>query len=239
MGLSVGLFSVISIFLISSRVNAQATNDTLATHVIINKVINALGGKEYLQSIKTLYTDTKTELDGREVHYIVKEMFPNKGSFEIVYNNHTIYRSWFNGKEGFESSNGKVKKTDPDKFKDKKFKKNIFNEFDYLDSTLWRLELDGEEVIDEDTCFKIKGTFITGFVKNIYYSKKTFLERKSEKMLSAEANRYSATLYSKYKRFNDLNYFTEIRFIDKDGKMKTGTIENLKINQGIKESDFR
>ena len=47
---------------------SQLPQDSINANIILNKAIEALGGKEYLQSVKTLYTDTKTTMDGREVH---------------------------------------------------------------------------------------------------------------------------------------------------------------------------
>ncbi|MBK9530316.1 MAG: hypothetical protein IPO42_00715 [Chitinophagaceae bacterium] len=89
---------------------------------IINNAVLALGGKEYLQTIKTLYSDVSTEMEGRQVHWIIKEMLPNKGSFQISYNNRTVYQNWFDGKKGFEIINGEKRKPIPTSLKIKNIK---------------------------------------------------------------------------------------------------------------------
>lgn len=61
---------------------AQSQSDKVAVE-IINKSIDAMGGKKLIESIKTLYTDSKTEMQGRKVNWVVREMLPNKGSFQI------------------------------------------------------------------------------------------------------------------------------------------------------------
>jgi hypothetical protein len=103
-------------------INAQNKSDNFAMEVI-NNSINAMGGKNLLQSIKTLYTDSETEMEGRKVNWIVKEMLPNKGSFQVVYQGRTVYQNWFNGKVGHELINGEKKIADQEEFKDKEFKK--------------------------------------------------------------------------------------------------------------------
>src|SRR5690349_17585060 len=122
-----GLSCVLSTFL-----NAQTHSDANARQIIFN-AITAVGGKEYLESVKTLYTDMITEMDGRKVHWITKEMLPNKGAFQIVYNDRIVFQNWYDGRTGFEMVNGEKRKADPNEFKDKPYKKNIFNELDYLD----------------------------------------------------------------------------------------------------------
>src|SRR5258705_13939676 len=115
-------FFLFFIFL-NSGINAQSNVDTLTSLKIINNSIEAMGSLEYLKSIKTLYTDLKTEMEGRQVHWIVKEMLPNKGSFQITYNDRIVYENWFDGKKGFEIVNGTKKKADKEEFKDKLYKK--------------------------------------------------------------------------------------------------------------------
>lgn len=75
--------------------NAQKLSDNAAIE-IVNKSIDAMGGQKLLKSIKTLYTDSETEMQGRKVNWIVKEMLPNKGSFQIIYQGRTVYQNWFN-----------------------------------------------------------------------------------------------------------------------------------------------
>ena len=224
-------------FFCSHFSNAQSKTDSIDAYTIINNSIEAIGGKEYLQTIKTLYTDTKTEMEGREVHWIVKEMVPNKGSFQITYKNRRIYESWFNGRKGFEIINGTKKKADDDEFKNKAFKKNIFDELDYIDSSLWKLELLGEENVDNNPCYKIKATLVNGFVAILYFSKSSFYMLKKENIKNSEKKRLSSIVYSSFKKFGKLIYCTEIEY-EASGQVKNGKVESLLINEMVDESDF-
>ncbi|MFF5381169.1 hypothetical protein [Pedobacter suwonensis] len=120
--------SVLLLFtLFGARLPAQeaAKPDPIS---IVKNCIAARGGESFIHSITTLYSNMKTEMEGREVNYITKELLPNKGSFKIVYKGRTVFQNWFDGKTAFETVNGKVKKAG---FLQGKFdRKNIFNKLD-------------------------------------------------------------------------------------------------------------
>ena len=215
----------------------QAQNDTMTAHKIIHHTIDAMGGMDYLKNIKTLYSDISTMMDGRQVHWIVKEMAPNKGSFQIDYQNRTVFKSWFDGKTAFETLNGKNKDADQDGYKDKLFKKNIFNEIDYLDSTLWKLEYLGVERVNNTPCYKIKGTLASGLVMLLYFDQASYLMVRSDKNENPESSRFTTIFYSNYKTFDKLVYPTEFKYGD-DKTFQHGTLVDLRINKSVDEKDF-
>ena len=114
---------------------------------------------------------------------------------------------------------------------------NIFNELDYINPSLYKLEFIGEEKVESNNCNKIKATLINGFVENLYYDKTTFLLTKSEKILNTEKNSFSTTYYSNYKRFKNLTYFTEMKF-GENGNVQIAKIVKLLYNEKITEKDF-
>lgn len=215
---------------------AQSQSDKVAVE-IINKSIDAMGGKKLIESIKTLYTDSKTEMQGRKVNWVVREMLPNKGSFQIVYQGRTVYQNWYNGETGYELNDGERKLADQEEFKDKKYKKNIFNELDFINPSLYQLEYLGEATVAGNNCNKIKATLVNGLVEMLYYDKNTFHLTKTEKILSAEKNSFSTTYYAKYKKFKDLTYFTEMTFGENED-VQVATITKLLYNENITAKDF-
>lgn len=224
------------LLLLTSPIFSQSSK-TITAETIINNSIQAIGGKEYLKSIKTLYTDLKTEMEGREVNWITKEMLSNKGAFQIIYKNRVVYQNWFDGVKGYEIVNGEKKEADQNEFKDKKFKNNIFNELDYLDAKLWSIDFIGEEKVGEIMCYKIKAELTNGLIKYIYFDIKTFYTIKIEKVLNLEKDSFSVTLFSKFKTFGKLIYPTELSFGD-GTEFQKAKIESLLINENISESDF-
>jgi hypothetical protein len=225
-------FSIIMFNCVSGQnlIEVKNAND------VVENAISALGGKEYLLSIKTLYTDISTEMEGRQVNWVTKEMLPNKGSFQIVYDGRIVFRNWYDGNTGYEIVNGEKAKANPEEFKDKKYKKNIFNELDYLDTSLWKLELVEEEKVNDEDCYKVKASLVNGEVRNLYFSKRTFYMLREDKV-NAEKGSFTSTSFSDYKKFGGLTYYSIMKFGNGE-KTQIGKIVNILLNEKIDESDF-
>jgi hypothetical protein len=155
-----------------------------------------------------------------------------------MYNDRIVFRNWFDGENGYEIADGKVKKADPDEFKDKKFKKNIFSELDYLDSTLWKLELMGNEKVGNEECYKIKATLVNGAIKILYYSKSTYFLLREDAVSNKEKDSFSTTLFSDYQKFGQLTFYSTMVF-GEGGKLQKGKIIEMIMNEKITEDDFK
>ncbi|MCU7551689.1 hypothetical protein OCK74_21390 [Chitinophagaceae bacterium LB-8] len=218
--------------------DSQSNTSIKDAYNVISNSIEAMGGKEYLESIHTLYSDVKTEMGERQVHWIVKEMKPNKGSFQITYNKKIVYQNWFDGQNGYEIVGGQKREANAEEFKDKLYKRNIFNELDYIDSSLWTLELMGAASVNGEQCYKIRATSVDGSVRTLYYSKATFWLLKEEKVVNSEKDTFSTVLFSGYKKFGKLTYYTEMK-LGSNGEYQTATIEKLLVNAGVSVNDFK
>lgn len=209
----------------------------LTARQIIDKSIEATGGKEYLQSIKTLYSNMATEMEGHKVNWITKEMLPNKGSFQIVYQGRTVFQNIYDGEKGYEVSEGKRQLADQSDFSDKKFRRNIFNELDYLDPTLYTLTFVGTEKVDKEDCYKVNAACINGSVRVVYFSKKTLLKLREDKS-TTEKGSLSTTYFSGYKTYGKLTYYTDLVFGEGEKSQKAKMLELL-VNEKISDDDFR
>jgi hypothetical protein len=218
----------------SNFVFSQSTNETKGKE-IIEKAVNAKGGKELLNSIKTLYSKSSTITDGRNVNYITKEMAPNMGSFEVEYQGRIVYRSWFDGKTGYNMVNGEKKVADQEEFKDKLDRKYIMNELAYLDPTMYNVEF--VETDNDQKLHKIKTTAKDGSITNLYYDTESFLLKKEVKENPSKGS-FSTILCNEYKKFGDLLYCSKNTFQSEDGDQVLTLIE-LYYNKGIKRADFK
>ena len=205
---------------------------------IIEKSIEVQGGKKLLENIKTLYTNSETIMDGRNVNWVTKEMAPNKGSFEIVYQDRVVFKSFYDGKIGYDVINGQKKLADQKEFKDKNLRHHIMNSLDYIDPTLYTLEYIGEEKANGKDCDKIKATLSNGKITYLYYDKSSNLLTKSEVVKDPEKNSFSTVLYDDYKKFGDLLYETKQTFVSEAGNQIAKVID-LYYNKKINEKDFK
>lgn len=221
--------------IIANNFAFSQTIEEIKAKEIIEKAINSRGGKELLSNIKTLYTKSSTVMDGRDVNYITKEMTPNLGSFEIEYQGRIVYRSWFDGKTGYETVKGQKQIADQDEFKDKHNRKYIMNEVAYLDPELFKVKFiktDNEQKLNE-----VEATAKDGSITNLFYDTESFLLKKEEKR-NPSKNSFSTILCVEYKKFGDLTNCSKNIFKSEDGDQVV-TLLDLKYNKDIKKSDFK
>ncbi len=229
--------TIAAIFLSTASLTAQNAQTSKSVE-IIEKSIQAQGGKQVLENIKTLYTKSETVMDGRNVFWITREMAPNKGSFEIEYQGRIVYKSFYDGKTGYNVVNGQKKVADQEEFKDKNYRRHIINPLDYIDPTLYTLEYIGEEKANNKNCDKIQATLSNGKVTYLYYDKTSNLLVKSEVVKNPEKDSFSVTLYDDYKKFGDLIYETKDTFVSEDGNQAIKIVD-VYYNKKINESDFK
>lgn len=213
--------------------------DTLSARQILEKNIEAQGGRATLQSIQTVYTEFTTRIQGHDCHIVIKEMLPNKGTFEIVYQGRTVYKSVFDGKQGFDIQNGKKVPEPADDNKDKFYKKNIFNELDYLDTSLYSIQLLPETKVGEEPAYAVKATIKNGAEHVLYYSKKTFLELKSERTKLAENDRSDATITDQWSKYQNIMYPSQQRMFVGTDHEQTLTLLNIYFNEKVSDTDFQ
>ena len=228
LSLSVCLFSLSSL-----------AQDTLSARQVIEKSIEAQGGRPILENIRTVYTEFQTTMDGHDVHYVIKEMLPNKGSFEIVYQGRTVYKSLFDGEHGFEVNQGKKTAAPPDDNKDKLYKRNIFNELDYLDTALYSITLLQDATVGQAPAYVISTRLKNGREQLIYYSKTTFLQLKSETTKLAENERSEATVITKQDKYQNIMYPTVQRMFVGTDHEQTLTLLSIYFNEKVSDADFK
>jgi len=221
----------------SDQAIAQDKINNVDAKWVILKSIEAMGGEPLLRSINTLYTEMSTEMSGRPVTWLTKEMLPNKGAFQIIYNNRVVYEDWFNGKQGFEMVNGKKKEEEAAILKDKFPRKNIFNELDYLDTSIYQIYLLHEEKVNNIPCYKIRAVFAGADERHLYIDKKTFQTIKLERVMKGETETKNTTYYSGFKKYGDLVFYSVLTMGD-GAEAQTVKITKLLINESISDSDF-
>lgn len=228
------ILTVCSVFSMNTLFYSQSLDQVKAKE-IIEKAVQASGGKELLNSIKTLYSKSTTVMDGRNVNYITKEMAPNMGSFEIEYQGRIVYRSWFDGKTGYETVNGEKKVADPEEFKDKHDRKYIMNEMAYLDPELFKIKF---IKTDEAQKFnQVEATSKDGSIINLFYDTESFLLKKEEKSNPSKGS-FGTIVCTDYKKIGELTYCSRTIFKSESGDQIVNLID-LKYNKDIKKSDFK
>jgi hypothetical protein len=204
---------------------------------VITRSIEALGGEKALRSVQTLQVEMATEMNGRPVTWVTREMIPNKGSFQIIYEGRTVYQDWFNGREGFEMEEGKVKQKATEELEDKLARRNIFNEFDYLNPILYKLEKLADERMSGVDCYVVKASSAQGLVRLMHFDKSSFYCVREVLAYRRDISEASATYFSDFKKFGPIVMYGTMVMGDGADAQKA-IISKVLINEGITEKDF-
>ena len=219
--------------LVTANAQDDATGDSAS--IVVENALVAMGGREYLSTIRTLYTDMSLQTEGKAIHWIKKEMLPNKSVFKVVNNDNVVFSQCFNGSKGFELLNSNKFEQEAEELKDKKKQKNIFPEFDYLNPALWKVEMAGQQKINGEDCYRIKVVSHYGNIKYLSYSKKKFYKLAEEIPLNAVQEKYKTTIYGGYKKYGKLVYYSTMQ----TDNTSVAKMEKLLTNQEVSNADFR
>ena len=197
---------------------------------VVNKYIEAIGGKEKVMAVKTVMMVSNATIQGTPLLMTMKASAPNKTSQVISVMGNTFQKAVFDGKIGYEESRGQRKVLEGDDLEKAKNKNVLFGDLNYTSGELVRIEpLEGKNAI----VLKYLG-------KEIFYDMTTGLKVKSvETVKTPDGKEVKVpTTFSDYKEVNGILFPHAVG--QKSGPMDLNfTISEIKINEGVTDEDFK
>ena len=202
---------------------------------VINNYINAIGGRQNLESVNTLVMKADVTIPGAPFvpTAIIRQKLPNKSSFLIEANMQgqkiTLSKTTFNGERGYNEAQGQRKDFEVDQLNESMKTKGIFEELYYTEE---QLELVSINSINYEDAYKVKVT-IDGKVSHRYYSVENGLLLSSED--SDDNNNVVTTNFGDYQTVENIKlpFYTEIP--SQKLEFKTTSAE---LNKELKDSSF-
>ena len=202
---------------------------------VINNYINAIGGRQNLESVNTLVMKADVTIPGAPFvpTAIIRQKQPNKSSFLIEANMQgqkiTLSKTTFNGERGYNEAQGQRKDFEEDQLNESMKTKGIFEELYYTEE---QLELVSINSINYEDAYKVKVT-IDGKVSHRYYSVENGLLLSSED--SDDNNNIVTTNFGNYQTVENIKlpFYTEIP--SQKLEFKTTSAE---LNKELKDSSF-
>jgi|TARA_B110000902_G_scaffold62586_1_gene74103 predicted Zn-dependent peptidase len=197
---------------------------------VVNKYIEAIGGKEKVMAVKTVMMVSNATVQGTPLLMTMKASAPNKTSQVISVMGNTFQKAVFDGKIGYEESRGQRKVLEGDDLEKAKNKNVLFGDLNYTSGELVRIEpLEGKNAI----VLKYLG-------KEIFYDMTSGLKVKSvETVKTPDGKEVKVpTTFSDYKEVNGILFPHAVG--QKSGPMDLNfTISEIKINEGVTDEDFK
>ena len=204
--------------------------DGMTAEKVVNKYLEAIGGKAKVMAVKTTITVANATIQGTPLVMTMKAAAPNKTSQEIAVMGNTMQKTVFNGTVGYTAARGQKKEMTVAEVTDAKSKNSLFSDLAYTAGELVRIEpLDGKNAI----VLKYNDT-------EVFYDMTTGLKVKQVKTVKTPDGKEvkTPTLYSNYKEVSGVKFPHAI--VIKSGPMNLDfVVKEIKVNEGVSDADFK
>ncbi len=227
-------FFIIAQISITAQENADDSRN-LAKQ-IIDKYLDAIGGKEAMSSVEDRTTIMRGSIMGQNVTLIMKQKFPNKLRQEIRagdMNQVTV----FNGEKAVMSAAGQVLEITGKELEALKIESNMELLTD-PEAYGIKISFEGESVIDEKPVYQVKMTLPSGLRWFQFYDTETGLKVRENKEMQTQMGLIeTTTYYSDYKEVDGKLYPYKIKQSMGPQSFEMN-VSSIRINTGIDDSIF-
>jgi hypothetical protein len=196
---------------------------------VVNKYIEAIGGKEKVMAVKTMMTVSTGKVQGIDLTLTQKHASLNKLSVIVNGMGQTLSKQIFDGSKGYREIQGKKKDFDQKELEEAKS-----SSYPFADEAYKKGALDRIEPVDGKNYFVIKHNSM-----EIFYDAETGLKSKEiRKVKSPEGEVKVPTTYSDYKEVNGIKF--PHKMSSKMGRMDiVFNLIDIKVNEGVTDEDFK
>ncbi|WP_029037346.1 M16 family metallopeptidase [Salinimicrobium xinjiangense] len=207
----------------------KSVDPSVTVSKIFNDYIKAIGGKEAVEDVESVYIMAQAEIQGQKMDLESKVTASGKSSQEVGMGGNVIQRQIFNGATGFVAAQGQKIPFTEDQVIAAKAEAHPFPELIADNASLQGLEdVDGEEAyavkMDENTIN--------------YYSKNSGLKIKQVKTMQQGPQTMTIPIvYSDYREVNGVKF--PFSLSQTMGPMTLNfEVSEVKINEGVTDADF-
>lgn len=135
---------------------------------IISKYLNAIGGVNALQQVKSVHSTGTVAVQGMNLNIDQKEMAPNLSLMTLEMNGQQLVKNVFDGKAGYMEQMGNKSDFSEDQVKEKADTKGLFNQMFYKTSG-FKLEVAGTDMVNGKKAYKVDVTSPSGKKSTEWY----------------------------------------------------------------------
>jgi outer membrane lipoprotein-sorting protein len=224
---------ILSMFYLSAMAQSTPTAEE-----VMDKYIAAIGGKDALMNVKDMTTSMSSEGQMGAIMITRKQKLPNKFSMVINANGMEVMRQTGDGSKVVMGGMQGSRTLDGPAAQQMLVMNTLFPELHYAENGV-KTTLVGPEKVDGKDTYKLSHTTADGastWTDN--FDATTGLKVQSvTTMKSQQGEMTTTTTFSDYKDMGGIKFPTTLLQQSPRGPM-TMTVDNVKINKGLKDSDF-
>jgi len=232
------LLVVIAVILINISLSAQTVDE------IIEKHIEALGGTQNIQAVKSMKIVGSVKMMGMEFPFTSYNVTPDKFYFELSVQGKSIKQgydgttAWSVNPMGGSSVPEAVEGEEAANIKERS---RIFDKLVTFKDDGASVELIGKEQLNNADVYKIQYTGLDGKIITYYLNTSDYMIVKVQKKIKVQGNEVdSETSYSNFKKVNDVAMAYSFEVKAKNSPMGTQEviIDKIEINQTVEDNIF-
>lgn len=203
----------------------------ITVSTIIEKYIEAIGGKSKLESVESYLLLAEAEIQGMKLELDMKKTSKNQFMKNIKVGGNSMQKQVLDGDKGYKIAQGQRKDLSEDEITKVKEESSPFPELNYLNSNV---SIEGIEEVDGKKAYKIK----ISDSKASFYDIETGLKLQDVETQEVQGQKISSSItYGDYKEVSGIMFpFT----LSQTAGPQTFNfiIKEIKVNQGVSDADF-
>lgn len=207
----------------------KAADAGVTAETVINKYIDAIGGRKALEAVKTVSYVAEAEMQGMKLGLEMKNTTKNQSSLILSMGGNPLQKMIFNGEKGYMIAQGQRIENDDKQNADAKIEAVPFVELSAKNAKLERVEpVDG------------KDAYVLSFPggKEVYYDKASGLKIKEVTTQEVMGQTVSSTLtLENYKEVGGIKFPFTIKQAAGPQEI-TFQVSKVTVNEGVSDSDF-
>ena len=173
---------------------------------VINKYIEAIGGKEAVEGVKSLMQKKSASVMGQDLVMVEHKMAPNKLALTVSMSGQTMMRQVYNGETGYAEQMGQKVDLEGDLLEQAEVESRMFTELSYL-SEGYELEVGGVEEVNGEKCYKVVAKSPNGSTGTYYYGVESGLKVRAIETAEMQGQQVTTTQeFSDYKEVSGVKF---------------------------------
>jgi hypothetical protein len=217
---------------------AESTEVLPEGKTVIENFIDALGGKEKLQSVNALELRFAFSMMGQTMEVVTKQKEPNKLYMEMKGQGMTFMKQKYDGERGIIEQMGQKQELEGEALEEMESQATIFEELNYLDED-YKLTTTGMENVEDQECYKVIVTSPDGSKSTQYYAKETGLKVKEISTEEAQGQTVTVTnTYHEYMMVDGIRFPKSLTVAGTTPAPMKMDLQEVKVNPEIDDSVF-
>lgn len=214
-----------------AKPTVQKVDASVTVASVVDKYINAIGGKANLAKITSYTTNASMSMQGQNIDFKIVKAQGGKELTTVTAMGQVVQKQVFDGKTGYSMQMGQRVDITPEEIAEKQKNPELFEELGFAKSADYKLG--GIEKIGGEDSYAIKGGDTT-----YYYSVATGLKTGETKKVKAKGQEMTIpTTFSNYKDVNGVKMPYTIS-VSQMGMDMTMTVKSYEINKAT-DADFK